>query len=62
MLVLSRKINERIRISDDVVVEITGIMGGKVRLAIIAPKDVPIYREEVYLQRKAREVAANGSV
>lgn len=58
MLILGRKIGERIRINDDITVEVVGIMGGKVRLAITAPVDVPIYREEVYQQRqKAKELA-----
>ncbi len=58
MLILGRKIGERIRINDDITVEVVGIMGGKVRLAITAPTDIPIYREEVYQQRqKAKELA-----
>ena len=48
MLGLSRKKNEAIRIGDDIVVYVTEIRGDKVRLAFKAPKDVPIYREEIY--------------
>jgi carbon storage regulator len=62
MLILGRKIGERIRISDDIIVEVVSIRGGKVRLAITAPVDVPIYREEVYLQRQKAKGLANGSV
>jgi carbon storage regulator len=48
MLVLSRKKNESIVINNDVVVTVIEIRGDKVRLGIVAPKDVPVHREEVY--------------
>lgn len=48
MLVLSRKKNESIVINNDVVVTVVEIRGDKVRLGIVAPKDVPVHREEVY--------------
>jgi carbon storage regulator len=48
MLVLSRKKNESIVINNDVVVTVVEIRGDKVRLGIVAPKDVSVHREEVY--------------
>jgi carbon storage regulator len=48
MLVLSRKKNESIVINNDVVVTVVEIRGDKVRLGIVAPKDVPVHRQEVY--------------
>jgi len=48
MLVLSRKKNESIVINNDVVITIVEIRGDKVRLGIVAPKDVSVHREEVY--------------
>ena len=48
MLVLSRKNNESIVINDDIVITIVEIRGDKVRLGIVAPKDVPVHREEIY--------------
>lgn len=52
MLVLSRQIGERIRIGDDIIIEITDIRTSdckpKVRLGIEAPKNISIHREEVY--------------
>lgn len=48
MLVLSRKKNESIIINNDVIVTVVEIRGDKVRLGIVAPKDVPVHREEVY--------------
>lgn len=47
MLVLSRKLNEEIRIGENIVVRVIGIKGNQVRLGIVAPADVPIVREEL---------------
>ena len=48
MLVLSRKKNEKIVISRDIVITVIEIRGDKVRLGIEAPNDVPVHRQEVY--------------
>jgi len=48
MLVLSRGKEERIIIGDDIILTVLEIRNGKVRLAFDAPKNVAIYREEVY--------------
>lgn len=48
MLVLSRKRDEAILIGDDVVITIVDIRGDKIRLGIEAPREVPVYRQEVY--------------
>ncbi len=48
MLVLSRKKNESIVINNDIVITVVEIRGDKVRLGIVATKDVPVHREEVY--------------
>ena len=48
MLVLSRKKNESVVINSDVVITVIEVRGDKVRLGIVAPKDVPVHREEVY--------------
>jgi len=47
MLVLSRKINERIIIGENIELEILGIRGGVVRLGIKAPREVSIARHEL---------------
>ena len=47
MLVLSRKVGERIRIGDEVVVTVLAIVGSRVRLGIEAPSSVSILREEL---------------
>ena len=48
MLVLSRKKNESIVINSDISVTIVEIRGDKVRLGIVAPKEVPVHRQEVF--------------
>src|SRR6476646_3131467 len=48
MLVLSRKKNESIVINNDIIITVVEIRGDKVRLGIVAPKDVPVHRQEVY--------------
>lgn len=50
MLVLTRKSNQSIMIADDVEISVLSIMGDKVRIGIDAPKSIPIFRKEVYLQ------------
>lgn len=49
MLVLTRKVGERIRIGDDVTLQVLEVRGGQVRLGLAAPPDVRIFREEVFL-------------
>ena len=59
MLVLSRQIDERIVIGDDIEIVIVDIRGDKVRLGIVAPTSISVYRKEVYEAiRKENEHAA----
>jgi carbon storage regulator len=48
MLVLTRKVGERIHIGDSIVVTVVRIQGDKVRLGVEAPADVAVHRHEVY--------------
>ncbi len=50
MLVLTRKSNQSIMIGDDVEISVLSIMGEKVRIGIQAPRDIPVFRKEVYLE------------
>ena len=49
MLVLTRKGNQSIMIGDDIEVSVLAIMGEKVRLGIEAPRSVPVFRKEVWI-------------
>ena len=50
MLALSRKKNEAIIINNNVEITVLEVKGDQVKLGISAPKDVPVYRKEVYVQ------------
>ena len=50
MLALSRKKNEDLMINNNIEITILDIKGDQVKIGISAPKDVSIYRKEVYLQ------------
>jgi len=50
MLVLTRKSNQSIMIGDEIEVSVLSVIGDKVRLGIQAPRAVPVYRREVYLE------------
>src|SRR5581483_5935776 len=58
MIVFSRKKNESIVINSDITITVVEIRGDKVRLAIVAPKEVPVYRQEVFDAIHGREVCA----
>jgi carbon storage regulator len=47
MLVLTRRVNERIVIGDDITVTVLEVRGDQVRIGIEAPRDVKVFREEV---------------
>jgi carbon storage regulator len=55
MLTLTRKVGESIRIGDDIEIVVKEIRRNQVRIGIVAPREVPIYREEVYESIKAEE-------
>lgn len=54
-LVLTRRRDESFMIGDDITVTILQVDGGKVRLGILAPRDVKILREELYTTPKEKQ-------
>ncbi len=50
MLVLTRKSNQSIMIGDDIEISVFAVMGEKVRIGIEAPRSVPVFRREVYVE------------
>jgi len=61
MLILSRKVNEKIMIGDDISISIIEIRGDQVRIGVDAPKTVKVFRQEVFDAIKAENQAAAGS-
>ena len=59
MLVLTRKSNQSIMIGDDIEVSVLAIMGEKVRIGIQAPRDIPVFRKEVYLEIQQERVESS---
>ena len=60
MLILKRKKNESIIIGDSVEIKVTDIQGDSVKLGITAPKDISIFREEIYRQIKESNIQSAG--
>ena len=58
MLVLARKVGEKIIIGDDIHVCVVAVQGGNVRLGISAPRNVLVDREEVHNMRVSQGLAA----
>jgi carbon storage regulator len=58
MLILSRKVNEKIMIGDDISVSIIDVRGDQVRLGVDAPRSVKVFRQEVFDAIKAENRAA----
>jgi carbon storage regulator len=48
MLIVTRRIGERIMIGSDVSVTVLGVKGNQVRIGVEAPKSVPVHREEIF--------------
>jgi carbon storage regulator len=61
MLVLTRKSNQSIMIGDEIEITVLSIMGEKVRIGIQAPRDIPVFRKEVYLEIQAERGSVGAS-
>lgn len=58
MLALSRKKNEALIINNNIEVTVLEVKGDQVKIGITAPKEIPVYRKEVYLQIQEANKAA----
>jgi carbon storage regulator len=64
MLILSRRLNERILIGNDIEISVVEIKGDQVKIGISAPKKVKVYRQEVYqaIQEENKAALERGEV
>ncbi len=62
MLVLTRRPGESIIVGENIVVTVIEIKGGQVRIGIDAPREVDVYREEIYEQVKQENLSAIANV
>ena len=61
MLVLTRKSNQSIMIGDEIEVSVLAIMGEKVRIGIQAPRSIPVFRKEVYIEIQSEREDESGN-
>jgi carbon storage regulator len=61
MLILSRKLNEKIMIGDNITISVVEVRGDQVRIGVDAPKTVKVFRQEVYDAIRAENKAASES-
>lgn len=60
MLALSRKKNEAIIVNNNIEITILEVKGDQVKIGVTAPREVPVYRKEVYMQiQESNQEAAN---
>ena len=63
MLALARKTNQSIMIGNDIEITLLEIKGDQVKIGINAPKSVPIYRKEIYVQiQDENKIASEGEI
>ena len=55
MLILTRRVGEKLIINENVEVIMLGVKGNQVRIGVNAPKEVAVHREEIFLKIKAQE-------
>lgn len=64
MLILSRKVNEKIKIGDDITIGLIEIRGDQVKIGIEAPKNIKVFRQEVFesIQQENKAAAASADI
>ncbi len=61
MLILTRRVGEKLMIGDDVGVTVLGVKGNQVRIGVDAPKNIGVHREEIYERIKAERTSRTGT-
>ena len=58
MLILTRRVGEKLMIGDDISVTVLGVKGNQVRIGVHAPADVSVHREEIFERIRAERESA----
>ena len=61
MLILTRRLGEKVIIGGNIIISVLGIKGGQIRIGIDAPRDVQVNREEIYLRILKEQEALSDS-
>jgi carbon storage regulator len=61
MLVLARRVGESLVVNDNIVVTVLGVQGDQVRIGVDAPRDIMVFREEIYRKRENHGVRSRES-
>ena len=61
MLILTRRPQETLVVGDNIKVQVLGVKGGQVRLGVEAPREVPVYREEIWVRMKRDRAGKGGA-
>ena len=63
MLILTRRVGEKLMLGDEISVTVLGVKGNQVRIGVRAPEDVAVHREEIYdrIQANKQELQRNGA-
>ncbi len=64
MLILSRKVDEKIKIGTDITITLIGISGDQVKIGVEAPKSIKVFRQEVFddIQKQNKTAAETSSI
>lgn len=59
MLILTRKVGESLLIGDEISITILSVRGNQIKVGVNAPKEVSVYREEIYQRMKKQDDASS---
>lgn len=60
MLILTRRVGEKIMIGDDVIITVLGVKGNQVRIGTDAPQEIPVHREEIWDRIQSERTRQSG--